>query len=67
VVIKDKGRLLGAAAAGIALGAIVGLLAATASGRRTRRRIARALGDGRDAVLRSGDYLIDRSKRAVNG
>jgi gas vesicle protein len=66
-LIKDKGRLLGAAAAGIALGAVVGLLMAPASGRRTRRRIARALGDGRDAVLRSSDYLIDRSKRAVNG
>ena len=66
-MIKDKAKLLGAVAAGAALGALVGLLMAPASGRRTRRRLARALNDGRDAVLRSGDNLVDWGKRIVNG
>jgi gas vesicle protein len=67
VSIKDKARLLGAMAAGAALGAVVGLLMAPASGRRTRRRLARAFNDGRDAMVRSGDNLIDWGKRVVNG
>lgn len=74
---KDQAKLVGAAAAGAALGALVGLLVAPASGRRTRRRIAQAIGDGRDAVVRKGsqasgevsDYLMgqfERSKRALS-
>jgi gas vesicle protein len=73
---KDQARLLGAAAAGAALGAFVGLLVAPASGRRTRRHISHAIGDGRDAVVRTSnrassgvsDYLLgqfERSKRAL--
>ena len=79
---KDEAVLLGAAAVGVALGAVVGLLMAPASGRRTRRRIAQALGDGRDVVVRRSnqaaggvsDYLLDQFERskaalseAVNG
>lgn len=66
-MIKDKAKLLGAIVAGVALGAVAGLLVAPASGRRTRRRIVRALSDGRDAVVRSRHSLSDWSKRVVNG
>jgi gas vesicle protein len=64
---SDKGKAFGAAAIGIALGAAVGLLLAPASGRRTRRRLVQVIGDGRDAVVRGGDYLMDQGKRIVNG
>jgi gas vesicle protein len=47
-------KYLGIALAGSAVGAIVGLLTAPASGRDTRRKLARELGDQKDALLRSG-------------
>lgn len=48
-----------AALAGGALGAVLGLLAAPASGRETRRRLARRLGDGKDALVRGGHRAVD--------
>lgn len=74
---KDRARLLGALAAGVVAGVAVGVLVAPSNGRRTRRRIAQALGDGRDVFVRRGnqaagsvsEYLLgqfERSKRALS-
>jgi gas vesicle protein len=46
---------LGIALLGGAVGALVGLLTAPARGRETRRR----LGDGADALVRSGHYALE--------
>ncbi len=47
-------KYIGLALAGGLVGAGLGLLLAPRSGRETRRRIARSMGDGRDALLRNG-------------
>jgi gas vesicle protein len=47
-------KYLGIALVGSVVGAALGLLAAPASGRDTRRRLARQLGDQKEALLRSG-------------
>ncbi len=47
-------KFLGIALAGGAVGAVIGLLTAPASGRETRRKLARELGDQKEALLRSG-------------
>jgi gas vesicle protein len=44
---------LGVSLAGAALGLVVGLMMAPASGRRTRRRLCRNLADQREAIVRS--------------
>jgi gas vesicle protein len=73
----NQGRtltLLGIALVGGVAGALVGLLTAPARGIETRRR----LGDGADAVVRSGHYALEgvadylqettrKVSRAVNG
>jgi gas vesicle protein len=51
---------VGVALAGGALGALVGLLAAPASGRETRKKLARSLEEGKNALAR-------RRSRAVEG
>jgi gas vesicle protein len=51
---------LGLALAGGVVGAFVGLLAAPYSGRETRRRIIRSLGDGRES-------LVWRGRQAAGG
>ena len=77
VLTKDGAKVLGAVAAGLALGAALGFLVAPDSGRRTRRRIVRAMGDSRDVLVRRGsqatrevsEYVLDqfeRSKRALS-
>lgn len=50
---------LGIALAGGAAGALLGLLAAPYSGRETRRRIARNIGDRKDAIIRRGHQAVD--------
>ncbi len=45
---------LGLALVGGAVGAALGLLTAPYSGRETRRRLARTLGDRKDALIRRG-------------
>lgn len=47
-------KYLSIALAGGAMGAIVGLLTAPSSGRETRRKLAREIGDQKEALLRSG-------------
>jgi gas vesicle protein len=58
-------KYAGWALAGGALGALVGLLAAPASGRETRRRIARRLEDEKDAVLRKGNTALEGASEFV--
>jgi len=50
---------VGIALAGGVAGALVGLLAAPYSGRETRRRIARTIGDRKDAIIRRGHQAAD--------
>jgi gas vesicle protein len=50
---------VGLALAGGTLGAIVGLLLAPASGRETRRKLARSLGDRKEALVRRGNQAAD--------
>lgn len=50
---------LGIALAGGVAGALIGLLAAPYSGRETRRRIARTIGDRKDAIIRRGHQAAD--------
>jgi gas vesicle protein len=50
---------LGIALAGSAVGILLGVLLAPRSGRETRRRLSRSLGDGRDALLRNGNRVLD--------
>jgi gas vesicle protein len=50
---------LGIALVGGAAGALLGLLAAPYSGRETRRRIARSVGDRKDAIIRRGHQAAD--------
>ena len=52
-------KFLGVALAGGAVGAALGLLLAPAPGRETRRKIARSLGDGKDALIRRGHQAKD--------
>jgi gas vesicle protein len=48
--------------AGAAVGASVALLFAPASGKHTRKYIARSTEKGKDALTDSGKELVDRSK-----
>ncbi len=50
---------LGIALAGSAVGAVLGLLSAPHSGRETRKRIARSIGDKKDAIIRRGYQAAD--------
>jgi gas vesicle protein len=50
---------LGLALAGGAVGAVIGLLAAPYSGRETRKRLARSIGDRKDEILRAGYQAAD--------
>lgn len=50
---------VGLALAGGTLGALVGLLLAPASGRETRRRLARSLGDRKQALVRRGNQAVE--------
>lgn len=52
-------RYLGIALAGSAVGALLGLLLAPRSGRETRRKLSRSLGDGKDALFRNGNRVLD--------
>lgn len=52
-------KYLGIALAGSALGAAIGLLLAPASGRQTRRKLARTLGDRKDAIMRRGSQAAE--------
>ncbi len=52
-------KYLGIALAGSAVGAAIGLLAAPVSGRETRRRLARTIGDRREAIIRRGKQAAD--------
>jgi gas vesicle protein len=52
-------KYLGIALAGSALGAAIGLLLAPASGRQTRRKLARTLGDRKDAIMRRGNQAAE--------
>jgi gas vesicle protein len=50
---------VGIALAGGVAGALLGLLAAPYSGRETRRRIARTIGDRKEAIVRRGHQPAD--------
>jgi gas vesicle protein len=52
-------QYLGIALAGGAVGILLGLLLAPRSGRETRRKLSRSLGDGRDALVRNGNRVLD--------
>jgi gas vesicle protein len=52
------------ALAGSALGVVFGLLVAPRSGRETRRRLSRSLGDGRDALVRNSNRVLTEYLRA---
>ncbi len=52
-------KYLGIALAGSAVGAAFGLLLAPASGRETRRKLARTIGDRKDAIIRRGNQAAD--------
>jgi gas vesicle protein len=58
-------KYAGWALAGGAVGALVGLLTAPASGRETRRRIARRVQDEKDAVLSRGHRALEGAQRLV--
>jgi len=61
---KGSGRkhtsLFLAALAGGALGAVVGILAAPASGEETRDRISRRIGEGTDTLLRKSQEAMEQ-------
>jgi len=52
-------KYLGVALVGGALGALAGLLLAPTSGRETRRKLSRSLGDQRDTLARRGSQVLD--------
>lgn len=49
-----------AALAGGALGAVVGILAAPASGEETRNRLSRRIGEGTDSLLRKSQAAMEQ-------
>lgn len=54
-----KNLILAAAAAGSALGTVLGLLFAPAPGRDTRRQLTRSIRDRKDALIRRGHRSYD--------
>jgi gas vesicle protein len=58
---KGSLKLVGWAVAGAAVGAAVALLAAPASGKETRRKIAETMGDQADVVLRKSRDSLERA------
>jgi len=52
-------KYLGIALVGSAVGAAIGLLLAPASGRETRRKLARTIGDRKDAIIRRGNQAAE--------
>jgi hypothetical protein len=81
-VIMSNGRstftYVGMGLLGAAVGILAGLLVAPASGRETRRRLSRRIGEEKEALLRKGqlavegvtDYLQETGRRVstvVNG
>ena len=52
-------QYLGIALAGGVVGIMLGLLLAPSSGRETRRKLSRSLGDGKDALVRNGNRVLD--------
>jgi gas vesicle protein len=52
--------LVVAAVAGGALGALVGILAAPASGEETRNRLSRRIGEGTDSLLRKSQEAMEQ-------
>jgi gas vesicle protein len=59
---EDAGSKVVWFAAGIAIGATIGLLYAPASGEVTRRRIVRKTAEGRDALTESGKDMLERGR-----
>lgn len=58
-------KYLGAALAGGALGALLGLLVAPAPGRETRRKLARRIAEEKEALLRKGQRAISQFTEAI--
>ncbi len=61
MTIKGSLTLVGWAVAGAGFGAAVALLTAPASGRETRRKIAKTVDDQTDAVLRTSQRSLARA------
>jgi gas vesicle protein len=59
--LKDLGLFL----AGGAVGVVVGLLVAPASGQETRRRMGRRLEEEKDELLRKGQRLVDETAERI--
>jgi gas vesicle protein len=57
---RNRTSLFLAALAGGALGAVVGILAAPASGEETRDRISRRIGEGTDTLLRKSQEAMEQ-------
>lgn len=60
-----NGAYVGLALVGGVLGAAAGLLLAPASGRETRRRLARRIGEEKEAAVRSSRRAIDYVQERV--
>jgi gas vesicle protein len=56
---QRRNRLLWAALAGGALGGLVGILAAPATGEETRNRLSRRIGEGADSLLRKSQEAME--------
>jgi gas vesicle protein len=58
---RVRSGLFWAALAGGALGGLVGVLTAPASGEETRNRIARRIGEGADSLLRKSQEAMEQA------
>jgi gas vesicle protein len=66
MVSKRAWQYLGFALAGGAVGAVVGLLTAPASGYETRRRLTERIDEEKEALLSSGNWFIEEVRDYVS-
>jgi gas vesicle protein len=65
---KQGVKYFGVALAGGGVGAVLGVLLAPASGRETRRVLARRIGETKEDLVKSGERMVDRIvERAEEG
>jgi gas vesicle protein len=58
---------VGAGLLGGAVGVLIGLLVAPASGRETRRRIARRAQDEKEHLVRKGERVVEAAEAKIEG